>query len=170
MNQEKIGKFIAKTRKQKELTQGELAEKIGVSINAVSKWERGICLMDMSLLKPLSQILGVSINEILSAEHIKDEDLKNKADQNIINISQLNDLKATKKGVVALSFIAIILIIYCEIKGLDTHGFISMLCGYNGLFYCCKYKYDRNKGDLIAGIVSSAVMFLNIIVFVLNTI
>ena len=63
MNQEKIGKFIAKQRKLKELTQEELAEKLGITKNAVSKWERGLCLMDMSLLKPLSEILGVSIKE-----------------------------------------------------------------------------------------------------------
>lgn len=63
MNQEKIGKFISKKRKEKKFTQEDLAEKLGVSINAISKWERGICLMDMSLLKPLSSLLDVSINE-----------------------------------------------------------------------------------------------------------
>ena len=50
MNQEKIGSFISKKRKEKKLTQEALAEKLNVSKNAVSKWERGICLMDMSLL------------------------------------------------------------------------------------------------------------------------
>lgn len=56
MNQEKIGKFIAKLRKQKKLTQEQLAEKLGITKNAVSKWERGLGLMDLSLLKPLSHI------------------------------------------------------------------------------------------------------------------
>ena len=65
MNQEKIGKFIANIRKEKKLTQEELAEKLGITKNAVSKWERGLCLMDMSLLKPLSEILDVSINELI---------------------------------------------------------------------------------------------------------
>ena len=77
MNQEKIGKFIAQKRKSKKLTQEQLAEKLGVSTNAVSKWERGLCLMDMSLLKPLSKILDVTINEILSGEEIKQEDIIN---------------------------------------------------------------------------------------------
>ena len=71
MNQEKIGKFIAESRKEKKLTQEELAEKLGITKNAVSKWERGLCLMDMSLLKPLSDILDVSINEILAGEKIE---------------------------------------------------------------------------------------------------
>ena len=77
MNQEKIGKFIAELRKQKKLTQEQLAEKLGITKNAVSKWERGLGLMDLSLLKPLSEILGVSVTEILNGEKIDEEiDLK----------------------------------------------------------------------------------------------
>ena len=53
MNQEKIGKFISKLRKEKQMTQGDLAEKMGVSINAVSKWERGLSFPDVSLYKIL---------------------------------------------------------------------------------------------------------------------
>ena len=68
MEQEKIGKFIATLRKEKGLTQQELAEKLGITKNAVSKWERGLGLMDMSLLKPLSEILDVSVTEILNGE------------------------------------------------------------------------------------------------------
>jgi len=65
MNQEKIGKFIAELRKEKNLTQSALTQELGVSTNAVSKWERGICLMDMFLLRSLSEILDISINELL---------------------------------------------------------------------------------------------------------
>ena len=85
MNQEKIGKFIQECRKKKKLTQEELAEKLGVSKNAVSKWERGICLMDMSLLKPLSNILDVSINDILSGEIIDKDNYEKKVEENLIN-------------------------------------------------------------------------------------
>ena len=66
---------------KKKITQSELAEKLNINTNAVSKWERGICLMDMSLLKPLSELLGVSINEILNGEKIKDSDLKEKTEE-----------------------------------------------------------------------------------------
>jgi transcriptional regulator with XRE-family HTH domain len=65
MNQEKIGRFIQEHRKNKNLTQEQLAEKLGITKGAVSKWERGLSLMDMSLLKPLSEILEVSIIEII---------------------------------------------------------------------------------------------------------
>lgn len=68
MNQEKIGNFISQRRKQKGLTQEQLGEKLNVSKNAVSKWERGICMMDIALLEPLSNILDVSIAELLNGE------------------------------------------------------------------------------------------------------
>ena len=59
MDKLKIWQFIANYRKDIKLTQEQLAEKLNISKNAVSKWERGICLMDMSLLKPLSEILSL---------------------------------------------------------------------------------------------------------------
>ena len=170
MNQEKIGKFIAECRKNKNMTQAELAEKLNISTNAVSKWERGLCLMDMSLLKPLSEILNVSINEILAGEIIKEKDIKIKTEENIMNISQLNNLKATRKGVLALSIISLLLIIYCGLKDISASGFVSMICGYNGLFYCSKFNYNKDKSDLITGIIFLIAMVLNIIVFILNTI
>lgn len=169
MNQERIGKFISQKRKEKKLTQEQLAEKLGVSINAVSKWERGLCLMDMSLLKPLSEILDTSINEILAGEIIEEKDIKNKTEENIINISKLNDLKATSKGVIALSIISLLLIIYCGIKNINSSGFVSMICGYNGIFYCSKYNYNKDKSDLTTGVLFLIAMSLNIIVFILNT-
>lgn len=68
MNQIKIGKFISTIRKENNLTQEQLGLKLGITKNAVSKWERGLSLMDISLLEPLSEILGVSIEEILNGE------------------------------------------------------------------------------------------------------
>lgn len=68
MNQEKIGRLIAELRKEKNMTQNELGKKLGVTKNAVSKWERGLCLMDMSLLEPLCNILDISIVELLNGE------------------------------------------------------------------------------------------------------
>lgn len=98
MNQEKIGKFISICRKEKGLTQEVLAEQLGVSKNAVSKWERGICLMDMSLLKPLCETLGVSINELLSGEKIKEEKIIEKYEENIVNTIEYSNKKINKKN------------------------------------------------------------------------
>ena len=87
MDKVKIGQFIAKCRKDKKITQEQLAEKLNISKNAVSKWERGICLMDMSLLKPLSEILGVSVNDILSGEKIPEDKIKEKSEENVAFIA-----------------------------------------------------------------------------------
>ena len=86
MNQEKIGKFISKQRKEKQLTQEQLAEKLGISKNAVSKWERGLSLMDISLIEPLCNILDVTIPELLHGEIIskKEKDKKNEETINIV--------------------------------------------------------------------------------------
>ena len=71
MNCDKIGKFIATSRKKKGLTQIELADKLNITDRAVSKWERGKGCPDISLLEDLSKILDVSIIELLKGETMK---------------------------------------------------------------------------------------------------
>lgn len=75
MNYEKIGQFIARLRRDKSLTQKELATLIGVTDKAISKWERGLGCPDVSLLESLSMVLDVSILEILKGRKISVEDL-----------------------------------------------------------------------------------------------
>ena len=76
MNQFKIGKFIAECRKNKNLTQAQLAEKLNVTDRAVSKWECGITVPDISIINELSEILGISSNELLSGEINKNKETK----------------------------------------------------------------------------------------------
>lgn len=85
MNQEKIGKFIAENRKLKKMTQVELAEKLGVSDRSISKWENGRCMPDLSLFEPLCKELGITINELLSGEKIKNEEYQKELEKNIVN-------------------------------------------------------------------------------------
>lgn len=73
LDKEKFGEFIAKLRKEHEMTQKELAEKLFVSDKAVSKWERGQSLPDITLLNPLADILGVTPAELLNCGKIDDE-------------------------------------------------------------------------------------------------
>ena len=68
MNQVKIGKFIAECRKQKKFTQAQLAEKLNITDKAISKWERGISMPDSSIMLELCDILGISVNNLLSGE------------------------------------------------------------------------------------------------------
>ena len=71
MDQAKIGKFIGELRKEKKLKQAELAEKLGVTSKTVSRWETGKYMPDLSLFTDISQILGVTINELLQGERLK---------------------------------------------------------------------------------------------------
>ena len=89
MNQDKIGKFIAECRKQKNLTQEQLANKLNISDRAVSKWERGLNLPDSSLMIELCNILDISVNELLTGEIIKKENYMNKAEENLIELKEI---------------------------------------------------------------------------------
>lgn len=84
------GKFIAEQRKSKNLTQVQLAEIIGVSEKTISKWECGKGFPDTSLILPLCNALDISANELLSGQVLKEEEYKNKAEQNLIQLKSEN--------------------------------------------------------------------------------
>ena len=73
MNQEKIGKFISECRKEKKITQEQLAVQLGVTSKSISKWENGNCLPDAAKYKPLCEILGITVNELFSGERLNSE-------------------------------------------------------------------------------------------------
>ena len=77
MDQEKVGRFIAQRRKNKKLTQQELAEKLGVSEKAISNWENGRNMPDVSLYKALCDILDISIEELINGEKKRHRSPKN---------------------------------------------------------------------------------------------
>lgn len=168
MDQIKIGKFIAELRKEKNMTQEELASILGISKNAVSKWERGICLMDMSLLKPLSNALDVSINEILAGEHIKSEDFINKSDETIVKLAELIDLKTMRYGILGMALFFMVLVFICISKDQSASSLVSLLCAYNGITYTTRYKIKRESTDLVAGILFIAATILNTIAFIVS--
>ena len=78
MNQENIGKYIKKLRKENNLSQEKLADKLGVTYQAVSKWERGLNLPDMTTLKEISNLFNVNIDDIINGENPKKIKLNNK--------------------------------------------------------------------------------------------
>ena len=86
MDQLKIGKFIAECRKQKNLTQMQLAEKLGITDKAISKWERSIAMPDTSIMLELCDILGISVNELLSGEKISMENNNQKNEQLLLDM------------------------------------------------------------------------------------
>lgn len=87
MNQEKIGLFIAKCRREKNMTQEDLAEKLGVSNKSISRWENGKTMMDISLFEPLCNELDISIIELLNGERINDKKKDKLYTKTLINYS-----------------------------------------------------------------------------------
>ncbi|MBQ2153701.1 MAG: helix-turn-helix transcriptional regulator [Oscillospiraceae bacterium] len=87
MDQVRVGKYIASLRKQASLTQEELGEKLGVTNKTVSRWENGNYMPDIEMLQLLSKVFDVGINDLLAGEKIADEDFRQKAEENIIEVA-----------------------------------------------------------------------------------
>ena len=83
MDIQKIGVFLSELRKEKNLTQDELGEQIGVTNKTVSRWENGNYLPPVEMLQILSKFYDVSINEILNGERINDSDYKKVSEENV---------------------------------------------------------------------------------------
>ena len=106
MNQEKIGKFIAECRRKKNMTQQELAEKLGVSDRTIGNWENGRNMPDLSLFKPLCDELDISLNDLMSGEVVKSKEYQEKLEENIINtISYTNKKLENKNNIIGLLLI-----------------------------------------------------------------
>ena len=109
----KIGKYIAFKRKEQGLTQKQLAEKLNMSDKSISKWERGICLPDVSVYLELCKILGISINEFLAGEDIPKETIEQKAEENIIQITKDNKNKQKYlKKIIRLLIVILVVFIF----------------------------------------------------------
>jgi transcriptional regulator with XRE-family HTH domain/DNA-directed RNA polymerase subunit RPC12/RpoP len=88
MDQIKIGRFIAECRKKNGLTQMQLAEKLNITDRAVSKWETGKAMPDSSIMLELCDILGISVNELLSGEKISMENNNQKNEQLLLEMAK----------------------------------------------------------------------------------
>lgn len=99
MDQIKIGKFIATLRKEKDLTQEQLGEKLGVTNKTISRWENGNYMPDIEMLSLLAKEFDVSINELISGERLLLDDFKKAADNNLV--TALNNSTFTLKEKIA---------------------------------------------------------------------
>lgn len=102
------GCFIAQLRKELGLTQKELAEKLEVTDKAISRWETGKGLPDTSLLKPLAEILGVSVGELLSGKRMDDSQIKSQADHIILESLSYEERQEKWKGILRYVFLGIL--------------------------------------------------------------
>lgn len=123
----KIGKYIAGKRKALGLTQVQVAEKLGMSDKSVSKWERGVCLPDVSVYMDLCNILGISLNEFLTGEDLEEEKILEASEENLIQITKDGKYmkRKLKSVIVLLTGICVILIgallVFCIKKQAETN-------------------------------------------------
>lgn len=123
MNQTEIGTFIAKCRKEQNLTQAQLAEKLNITDRAISKWETGKSMPDSSIMLELCAILGINVNELLSGERIEtkhSENYEKKAEENLIALKRKDENNISKNGIIATLFtvtlfIGIVVCLTCDI-------------------------------------------------------
>ena len=111
MNLIKIGKFIADCRKNKNLTQEQLAEKLFITDRAVSKWERGLSLPDADKMLDLCNILDINVNELLNGEKIDMEDYEKKTDELLVELAKQEE-KKKKKMITDLYVLCITTIVF----------------------------------------------------------
>jgi len=124
MNQEKIGRFIAELRKEKKLTQIDLANKLGITDRAISKWENGRGMPDLSLIKPLCDELEITINELLSGERLTEKEYQEKLEENILNTIDYSErkIKSTRKIFKIILFsIVVIVLLFVTMFSIDVN-------------------------------------------------
>ncbi|MCR5753188.1 MAG: helix-turn-helix domain-containing protein [Acetatifactor sp.] len=126
MNQMSIGEFMQQLRKQKNLTQRELAERIGVSDKTISKWETGNSIPDTSMLMSLCSALDISVNELLSCEKLPPEDYSKKAEENMMSLLKENETNrksnVTNLIVGCVLFVLAFLFMYLSLFGFTLGG------------------------------------------------
>lgn len=152
MDLEKIGKFISKCRKNKNITQQELAEKLSVSDRTIGNWENGRNMPDLSLFKPLCEILDISINELLSGEKINNKKYQDKLTENIINLtidSKKRLVKTIKRMILIIFFLFIILF-----AGLYFYNYYEIDVKYDERTMKCNF----DNGVLTYNIIGNSVL------------
>ena len=122
MDQLKIGKFIAERRKQKQLTQLQLADKLGITDKAISKWERGIAMPDTSIMLELCDILCISVNELLNGEMINMENSNEKNEQLLLAMAK--ELETKNKTIWSSMWAIMIVSMTALIAGIFTAAFL----------------------------------------------
>ena len=147
MNQEAIGKFIAVCRKEKGLTQMQLAEKLNITNRAVSKWETGKSCPDTSIMLELCDILGITVNELLSGERISMENYQKKAEENLIDLQQKKD--KAQKGLLRVELI-----------------WLAVAVLVSPVHFAVNYYYPENKGTGVGLLIALIGLILFVVYFV----
>ena len=165
MDLDKIGKFIALNRKNKGLTQEQLAEKLGVTNKTISRWETGKYMPDLSLLKPLSEELGITLNELLSGEKIKEEKIVENTERSILNTIDYSSKKVENEHK-KISIILMILGAIISISALTIFNKESSWCSIYSIIgiiiFVIGLVRELKKFKKIQKVVIGVVLFIGI--------
>lgn len=131
MNQLSIGKFIAQKRKEHNMTQEQLGEKIGVSNKSVSKWETGKCMPDYSVVQELCKELEITIAELMDGEEIEENSVRIYDEKQIMDLlkrtQDLEQQKNTMYGILLIVMGIAFLVVSHSIGGSDVKDFFAGL-------------------------------------------
>lgn len=147
MDQKAIGTFIAACRKEKNLTQMQLAEKLNITNRAVSKWETGKSCPDVSIMLELCDILGITVNELLSGERITMENYQKKAEENLVELQQKKD--KAQKGLLRVELI-----------------WLAVAVLVSPVHFAVNYYYPENKGTGVGLLVALVGLILFVVYFI----
>lgn len=148
MDLKKIGIYIAGKGKEAGMTQKQLAEKLGMSDKSVSKWERGICLPDVSVYMELCDILGISINEFLAGEDIAAENVVRQSEENLIEITK--DGKDKQKRLRRILGVMCVLVVILVV-GLGNVLFHRMIRPHNYIRLVDRDSSEMKTAELLSG-------------------
>ena len=175
MDQIRIGKFIAESRKARNLTQRQLADALSISDKTISKWECGKGLPEVSLMLPLCAALDITVNDLLSGEKVSSADYQKKAEGNMINLMKENEENKKRMalsiitGVITViavcalivivslidlpTLVRIILIVFSIAVGAAGIAAAAMLDARAGYFECpyCKELFVPSMGAYVKG-------------------
>lgn len=144
MNQLTIGKFIAQKRKEKNLTQEQLAEILGVSNKTVSKWECGKCMPDYSIVKSLCRELGITVSELMDGEVKSDSSIRVFDEEQILDmLERIQQLEKQR-----MSILGILLIV----MGIALLVFSQLLGGTNFRDFLSGLMARISVGEMLVGV------------------
>lgn len=145
----KIGKYIAGKRKGLGMTQKQVAEKLGMSDKSVSKWERGICLPDVSVYMELCDILGITINEFLAGEDISEDNIIKKSEDNLIQVTK--DSKHRQKNLKSI-IVVLIIVTLVAVASLGIIVFRNLSQPQNYITAVERDSAEMKTAELLSGV------------------
>lgn len=178
MNYKKIGTFICSLRKEKNLTQKELADKLNITNKAISKWERGISCPDISLLIPLSDILEVTTNEILNGQREEVSDINKDVDKKVKKtLTYMVDISSEKSkkylnyiflGVTFSLIISMIICLICDYVLYDSFSWSLVVSASCILSWFIILPFFKSKRDKVKSVTISITLSIIPYLFVLS--